>query len=102
MNGLISTVIGGLLVAIIAAIFGIGGSTKVTIQHGTRTKKTGKWIIIISVIMLIYGASLLKKGDPTKWGYDLNDPSNLYGITIIIYGVIFFVVGRIVGWYQRP
>jgi hypothetical protein len=50
MSQLLISVVGGLLVIIIAAIFGLGG-TKVTIQGGGKIKKTGKWIIIISVVM---------------------------------------------------
>jgi hypothetical protein len=101
MNELLISVVGGLLVIIIAATFGLGG-TKVTVQGGGRIKKTGKWIIIISVVMFLFGLSLLKKNDPTQWGFDLNIPSTLYGVTIMLYSGLFFVVGKIIAWFQRP
>lgn len=41
MNELLIQVIGGLIVVVVAAWFGISGTTKVTIQS-SRVKKTGK------------------------------------------------------------
>jgi hypothetical protein len=102
MSQLLISVVGGLLVVIIAAIFGLGGTTKVTVHGGGRIKKTGKWIIIISVVMFFIGLSLCKKSDPTQWGFDLNIPSTLYGVTIMLYSGLFFFVGKIVAWFQRP
>jgi hypothetical protein len=102
MSQLFITVVGGLLVVIIAALFGFGGTTKVSVLDGGKVKKTGKWIIIISVVMFFIGLSLCKKSDPTQWGFDLNIPSTLYGVTIMLYAGLFFFVGKIVAWFQRP
>ncbi len=98
---LLITVVGGLLVTIIAAWLGLGGTTKVTIRGGGKIKKTGKWIILISVVMFFVGLSLCRKSDPTQWGFDLNIPSTLYGVTIILYSGLFFLVGKVVAWFQR-
>ena len=35
------------------------------------------------------------------WGYDLNNPSTVYGLTLAGYGVIFFFIGKIVAWFQK-
>ncbi len=102
MSQLVITVIGGLLVAIIAAWFGIGGPTKVALQGGYKPKKTGKWIIIISVVMFFVGLSLCEKTDPTQWGFDMSIPNTVYGVTLMLYSVLFFFAGKIVAWFQKP
>lgn len=96
MNQLLINVIGGVAVIIIAALFGIGGTTRVVV-HGTHARKTGKWIIIISVVMILVGASLAGKNPSHTGGLNFNDPGTL----LMGYGVLFFVVGKIVAWYQR-
>lgn len=102
MSQLAVTVVGGLLVAIIAAWFGIGGTTKVAVHGGYKPKKTGKWIVIISVLMILGGLAWTGSGSPTQGGFDLNRPQTLYGLTLAGYGLIFFFVGKIVVWFQRP
>ncbi|MFA5935068.1 MAG: hypothetical protein WC827_04240 [Candidatus Paceibacterota bacterium] len=100
MSQLLIDIIGGLAVVIIAAWFGLGVSTKITIQGGHKVKRTGKWIIIISVIMFFVGISLCKKGDSTLWGYDMSNPSTVCGVTIMLYSVLFFFVGKTITWFQ--
>ncbi len=101
MNQLFITVIGGLIVAAIASWFGFGGSTKVTIHGGHRVKKTGKWIIIISVVMILGGLAWAGSGSSAKGGLDFNNTKTLYGLTLAGYGLIFFFVGKVVAWFQR-
>jgi hypothetical protein len=84
MSQLLINIIGGLIVIIIAAVFGIGGTTRVVV-HGTRTGKTGKWIIIISVLMILGGAALLGKEAPPGGGLSFNEPGTL----LMEYGVLF-------------
>lgn len=102
MSQLAINITGGLIVAVLLSWFGLSGSTRVTVQGGHTVKKTGKWIMIISAVAIIVAFSFLRKGDPTKWGYDLNIPSNVIALTVILYGALFFVVGKIVAWFQRP
>jgi hypothetical protein len=94
MNELFIQVVGGVLVIVIASLFGFGGgSTHVVV--GGKVKKTGKWIIIISVVMILIGASMNgEKG--------INPNELTAGTLIMIYGVIFFFVGKFVAWFQRP
>lgn len=101
MSSLIITVVGGLLVIIIASWFGLGGNTKVTVHGGGKVKKTGKWIIIISVVMILGGLVWAGSGSPAQGGLDFNKPVTLYGLTLAGYGLIFFFVGKVVAWFQK-
>jgi hypothetical protein len=101
MGQLFITIIGGLIVAAIASWFGFSGSTKVTIHGGHKVKKTGKWIILISVVMILSGLAWAGSGSPAQGGLDFNKPVTLYGLTLAGYGLIFFFVGKVVAWFQK-
>lgn len=98
MKELLFTVIGGVIVAIIVSWFGIGGTKHVSV-HGTPVRKTGKWIIFVSVIMILWGLSWIGQ---TPGGFDFDKTQTLYGLTLAGYGVIALVVGKIIIWFQRP
>ncbi len=100
MTQLIITVAGGIIVAIVVGWFDLGGSTRVMVQ-GVKVKKTGKWMIIFSIAMILTGLILCSKNTLPQGGYDLHASSTLYGLTLILYGGIIFVVGKIVAWFQR-
>ncbi len=100
MEQLIYTVIGGVLIAIITTIFGIGKTTQVVVS-GNKVKKTGKWIIIVSVLMILGGLSWAGSNSPPQGGLDFSKPGTIYGLTLAGYGVWAFIVGRIVAWFQR-
>jgi hypothetical protein len=93
-------IIGGVIVAIIVAILGIN-STKVVVSHGSVKKKTGRWIIFLSWCAIIVGilwignSSTLHSG-----GIDLNNHNTLYGLTLLMWGVIALVVGKIIKYFQ--
>lgn len=87
MHDWLAAIIGGLVVAFIAWLFGINGSSKTIIQ-GTRVRRTGKWVIIIAVSMLLGGL---------YW----SNTNQVAGYTLAAYGALFFIVGRIVAWFQR-
>lgn len=97
MNQLFINIIGGLVVVIVAAWFGIGGTTKVVV-HGGRAGSAGKWIIIISVVMVFAGLSWHDKIAPTRNIFNFSDGGSL----LFGYGILFFIVGKIVAWFQRP
>src|SRR5882672_1960525 len=98
MSELFVQIIGGLIVAILAFFFGISGNrTKVVVQ-GTRVRKTGKWIIFISVLMILGGLTWAGSGSPSQGGFDFNKPATIYGLTLAGYGFIFLIVGKIVAW----
>jgi hypothetical protein len=101
MSELIITVVGGLLVIVIASWFGLGGSTNVTVHGGGRVKKTGKWIILISVAMILGGLAWAGSNSPTQGGFDFNHPGTVYGMTLAGYGILFFIIGKIVAWFQK-
>lgn len=86
MNELLTTIIGGLVVAFIAALLGWSGGRNTVVQ-GVKVKRTGKIIIIVSVLMILGGLA---------WA----DTNQLYGLTLAGYGLIFFIIGKIVAWFQ--
>jgi hypothetical protein len=88
MKELVVTVIGGILVMALGSWFGIG-SSRVTTVEGVRIRKSGKWMIIISVIMIIGGLSWAGSGN------------TLAGYTLVGYGFLLFIVGRVVAWFQK-
>lgn len=90
MSQLFYTILGGVITAIIVAIFGIGGTTRVVV-HGTKINRSGKWIMFFSVIMIFGG--LAWAGSSTS--------SQIYGYTLAGYGVIAFIVGKIVAFFQK-
>ncbi len=101
MTQLLITVTGGIIVAVIVAWFGIGGTKHITV-HGSPVRKTGKWIIFFSVIMIIAGLAWAGHNSPPEGGFDFNKPGTVYGITLACYGLIGFIIGWIVAWFQRP
>lgn len=100
MSSLFIQIIAGLIVVVLAAWFGIGGTTRVVV-HGGRTRKTGKWIILISVAMIFGGLSWMGSTNPQGLSDWLKPPA-VYGFTLAGYGVIFLVIGKVVAWFQRP
>ena len=88
----LTQIIGGLIIVLITAFFGIGGTKHVTV-HGSSVRKTGKWIIIFSVIMIFGGLA---------WAGSNSGPNvKLYGYTLAGYGLLAYIVGRIVAWFQK-
>jgi len=100
MKELLFTIIGGVIVAIIVSWFGIGGTKHVSV-HGSPIRKTGKWIIFFSVLMILGGLAWAGSNSPSQGGFDWDKPGTLYGLTLAGYGVIAFIVGKIVAWFQR-
>jgi hypothetical protein len=102
MSQLLINVVAGLAVLILGAWLGLGGSTKVRIEGGHKVKKTGKLLILISVLMIIGGLAWAGSNAPAQGGVDLNIPGMLYGFTLAGYGALLLIVGKIVAWWQRP
>ena len=100
MEQLIYTVIGGVLIAIISTILGIGGTKRVVI-HGNPVRKTGKWIIIVSILMIFGGLAWAGSNSPTQGGFDFSKPGTIYGLTLTGYGVLAFIIGKIIAWFQK-
>jgi len=88
MNELAITIIGGLAVAFIASLFG-WGSSRSTVVQGVRVRRSGKIIMIISALMVLGGLTWAGNG------------SQLYGYTLAGYGALFFLVGKVVAWFQK-
>ena len=99
MSQLIATIVGGLIVAILISWFGIG-STKVVVQ-GSKLSKTGKKIILTSVVMIILGVILLGQHPLPRGGLDLTQGSTLIGIALGECGFLLLIIGKVVVWYQR-
>lgn len=88
MNELVITIIGGLAVAFIASLFGWGAGRSTVVQ-GVKVRKSGKIIMIISALMILGGLA---------WAGNGNE---VYGYTLAGYGVLFFLIGKVVAWFQR-
>lgn len=99
MDQLLIQVLGGVIVAIIAGWFGVGGTTRVVV-HGTKVRRTGKWIIIISVVMIFIGLAWMGNGHPQSMD-DWFKPPTVYGFTLALYGLLFFFIGKVVAWFQK-
>ena len=102
MSNLIVTIIGGVVVAILVSLLGIGkNKTPVIVTHGFKVRRTGKWIMIISSVIIIWGFLLLgNNSDPTA-GINFNNRQTIYGFTLIFWGVIIFIVGKVIAWFQK-
>ncbi len=94
MSNLVITIIGGLIVAILASWLGLGGSTTVRIRSGVRTSRTGKNIMIFSIIIILGGLI---------WASKTTQPSGTFtaGHGLAICGVFIFLIGKLIAWYQR-
>lgn len=90
MSQLLFTILGGVITAVIVGWLGFGKS-KIVVVHGVRVKKTGKWMVIISILMILLGSYLHSKGGSFASA----------GITIAAYGFVIFLIGRAVAWFQR-
>ncbi|TSC59600.1 MAG: hypothetical protein LiPW15_620 [Parcubacteria group bacterium LiPW_15] len=101
MDQLFIQIVGGLIVAALAAWFGFGGTKRVIIHRAGPRRRTGKWIILISVPMIFGGLAWMGNSNPQGFD-DWIKPPAVYGFTLAGYGVIFFVIGKIVAWFQRP
>lgn len=93
MNQLFISVVSGLVVIIIASFFGLGGSKNIRIS-GDRTRKTGKWIMIISAIVVFIGLSWAGK-NPSGSG------ELAPGYSLALLGVFSFFIGKFIAWFQR-
>ena len=78
MSQLLINVIAGLMVLILGTWLGFGGSTKVRVEGGHKVKKTGKLLILISVIMIVGGLAWAGSNAPAQGGIDLSIPGMLY------------------------
>lgn len=93
MSDLMIQVIAGVIVAIIVSLVGIGHRVK--ISHGNTSPKTGKKIMILSVVAIFVGAYY---GGQNGW--DMESTQSVIGATIAGYGFLFFIIGKVVAWYQ--
>lgn len=95
-------VISGLTVLALASWFGIGkDKNSKVLPSGFKVRKTGKWIIIISVIMVVCGLALWL-GDPGQnTGFNLHSQRASFGFLMAILGGILFGVGKIIEWFQK-
>ena len=102
MSNFIVTIISGVLVAILVSWLGIGkDKTPVKFAGGFRVRRTGKWMIIISVILIIWGIILIVNNSNPAAGFNFNNPNSIYGLGLLEVGGILFVVGKIVAWFQK-
>lgn len=102
MSNFLIAVISGLTVLALASWFGIGkDKTARVLPKGFRVRKTGKWIMIISVIIIIWGL-ILWGGDPGQsMGFNLHSQRASFGFLMTIAGGILFGIGKIIEWFQK-
>lgn len=96
LTGVAVTVVGG----IILWVMGIGRGVSVSV-HGSQSKKTGKWMIIIAWMMIISGLYIGGQYALPRGGWDLHNPNTAYGIALLTLGGILLFIGSIVAWFQK-
>lgn len=94
MNNILSQIISGIIVALILYWIGLG-SNKVIVYNSGKIRKTGKWIIIISILIIIIGLNIGAKQQVNYTG----TISPGYGFAIL--GGFLFFIGKIIAWFQR-
>ncbi len=99
MSSLIITIVGGLVVAVIISMFGIG-TAKVVVQ-GSKQSRSGKKLILVSWLMIIIGLILLGQSPLARAGFDLTQGSTLLGIALVECGILLLIIGKVVAWYQK-
>jgi len=96
MSELAITIIGGLVVAIVVAIFGLSGTTRIFISNSHRSPRAGKIIILIGVVMIIAGLAWIGNNDSPQQKTSITDGGSL----LALYGVLFLIIGKVVKWFQ--
>jgi len=94
MSPLLISILGGLAVLIIGNWLGFGSSTRVTIHGAGKVRKTGKWIMIVSWIVIFTGLAWGGKDTPIK-----GQIAPGYGLAIL--GGFMYIIGRFIAWFQR-
>jgi hypothetical protein len=100
MKEIMITVVGTTLAAVAINWLNIG-TTKISVS-GHRQGKAGKRMIILSILMIVGGIFWTTKYSGPSGGLNFEDSHTWYGVTLTLYGVLLFLVGRIIAWYQRP
>lgn len=89
--------------AALVSWLGIGkNKSQVVVVHGSKVKKSGKWIIIISSIIIIWGFLLLGNNSAPTAEINLINRQTVYGFSLIFWGGVLFIVGKIIVWFQKP
>lgn len=102
MSNFILTVISGVAVALLVSWLGIGKDKGCKVlSNGFRVRKTGKWIIIISIIIIIWSFMLMGSNPNPSAGFDLHDSKTSNGLFMLIIGGFLFCVGKVVEWFQK-
>lgn len=99
MSGLIVTIVGGVVVAVIISMFGIG-TTKVVV-NGSKQSRAGKKLILLSWLMIVVGLILLGQSPLARAGFDTTQTSTLLGIALAECGVLLLIIGKVIAWYQK-
>jgi hypothetical protein len=95
ITGVIITVVGGLVLY----AFGVGrGKTSVVKVQGVKVRKTGKWVMLVSAVIVILGLALA--GKSIGPGGEMNSDGLLW-FGISLFGIMSFIIGKIVAWFQR-
>ena len=102
MTDFIIEIIVGVIVTIVVAQLGIGViKTKVVHTHEVKIKKTGKWIILISVAMIFFGLVAISNNHNPEAGFENENLKFWIGFAFLGYGIVLFIIGKIVAWFQR-
>ena len=100
MSELIIQIISGVIAAMLIAWFGIGKNKTTVIQtQGIKVNKTGKWMMIIGVIMVIWGIILFGSIDHSLAG--AKNPNEFYFLALMVFGGLIFAIGKFINWFQK-
>lgn len=101
MKDLIYPIITGVVVLLIGSWFNIGNTHNIQVRSG-KVRKTGKWIMIISVAMAFAGLVLISQNSPPQGGIDFHNWKSGLGLLAIISGIIGYFIGKFIAWFQKP
>ncbi|OGF19336.1 hypothetical protein A3I35_03045 [Candidatus Falkowbacteria bacterium RIFCSPLOWO2_02_FULL_45_15] len=102
ISNLIVTIISGLVVAAMIYWFGIGGGKTSVVQiQGAKIRKTGKWIILISALIIALGIKLLVDSVSPGEKIDYSNMDSIYAFGVFSLGVMLFIAGKVITWFQR-
>lgn len=99
MSDLLTNVVGGLIVALIASWLGFGGkTTKIVVAYGQKRSKVWKWFKIVAVIAMVAGYYIFFS-NYSKGGFQ--NPTVGLGFCLFFLGLILLGIGKFGAWFNR-
>lgn len=101
MSEIVKEIIINIITATAVGLLGIGAYKVVVVHKHERTHRGGKKTMIVGFLMIIGGLFWASQSNTSGVGINFSEPKTIYGLTLAGYGLIIFVIGKVVAWYQR-